>query len=315
MKIACFGDQHWSSSRPVNRKDEDYWQTVVGKLRQELDLAVESGCRGAIFPGDLFDNARVPLNVVYDIITTIREYTDTSFYEFYICAVAGQHDQRYHTQDLKNTPLGVLSAAVNNFFIVGSDPVVISDEHGTAYIYGAGWGQPIPKPVATRPEHIHILATHRMIISNGEKLWAEQTEFDNAEDLLSAGFHLIVSGDNHKSFKVSNIRNRHLVNCGSLLRTSVAQAEHRPIMYVYDTTTKTLQEHFIQIRKDVLDTETHEQSKQVDKRMEAFVASLKSDVRTDLDFAESLRVYMRDNNIDRSVVDCVMKAIPELRRD
>lgn len=235
MKILCCGDWHLTIRKPRNRLD-NYPKTIENKINQigeicekhEIDLILE--------PGDLTDHWEFPDKFKTRWIGILKRLP-------HIVAVAGQHDMRYHTSDINNTPLGVLRKAVD-FSLIGKGsfstiPLIID----SICLYGAGWQEDIPK--IHSPDKFNILITHRMITM--DKLWAQQEDYEVPGTFLRKHkFDLIVSGDNHNSFHYYD-NNRWLINCGSLMRNKIDQEHHKPCVWVFDTETRLAEEILLQI--------------------------------------------------------------------
>ena len=158
-----------------------------------------------------------------------------------IYTVFGQHDLRYHSSNVNNTPLKVLEA---------SGVVKVLDNRGVIYphsdpnviIQGQSWYEDKEPHVEAYDEvknTCRILVLHKMIVD--EKIWEGQGDHTFGKILLTkTKYDLIVSGDNHKHFIIhsgqgSSIGKRLLINCGSMLRTRIDQGEHKPCVYVYNT--------------------------------------------------------------------------------
>jgi DNA repair exonuclease SbcCD nuclease subunit len=314
MRILLCGDQHITSRKPKNRTD-DYFKTVLGKFKQEIDIAIEEDCQCILFPGDLFDSFKENHLVVQEIMYRMQEFTIK--YNGFIFAVPGQHDQYYHNDDLSGTPLQTLYAA-KVLTIVGKEPVNITN--GVA-IYGAGWNEEIPEIIT--PDHLNILITHRMII-NDEKLWKEQQEFEWSNHLLlKTKFDLICSGDNHQQFTVSKNK-RHLVNLGSMMRSTIAQLNHKPAVVVYDTSTKEIDIIDLEVRpfQDVMMIEKAAKEKERNEKLEAFIHSLKGrsecdegqlpgEYTTKLNFVEAINAYVEKYEIPESVHTIIKECLED----
>jgi exonuclease SbcD len=302
MKILCAGDQHWTTTKPKNRTD-DYYKTVLDKLQQECEIAEEYFCKAIIFPGDLFDSFKENHAITQDIINLFKDA------HIQIFCVAGQHDQKFHNNDLRGTALGTLIAA-GVVTLLSRSPYFID----SVALYGASWKEEIPE--ITVPNQVNILVTHRMIVD--EKLWAQQEGHAWANHLLIKNkFDLIVSGDNHKRFSASK-GSQHLINCGAMLRSSIAQVEHKPAVAVYDTCKNSFEwvELVIKPIDEVMCIEKAEKEKEKNKQLESFVLSLKDaefgphgEVRIKLDFVDALTKYIEANEVPDDVADIIYELL------
>lgn len=306
MKLLLTGDWHLRYRRPEMRLDEDYFGTQAGKVEQILGIAREKDCSVVLQPGDFFDGIETPWMVVQYYIKIFRKGNVD------VLCVAGQHDMRYHTRDIENTPLGVLNAA-NAVYLNW-----MMDWGGRATIYASWWGGDIPLVYDSKKTKIEvrpaILLMHRMVVQR--KLWLGQTDFVYARDLLRGHpeFDLFVTGDNHKAF-VEELDGRYVVNCGSLMRSAVDQVDHRPRVYVYDTESRGLEEIFLDVRpaEEVLDVGRAEAVRERDEKLELFVEELRKRQTGgdagDLDFVDRLYEAMSDRKVDEGIRDIVEEAL------
>lgn len=297
MKILLTGDWHLTVNQPKKRID-NYFKAQRKKLEFIFNLAMEKDCYIILQPGDFFDSHKANDFLKRDIINLIKEINPP-----HIKTIFGQHDLRYHSSDTKNTPLRVLEAAAVL-------DVLSYEKYGDTNLYGASWFEDIPK-VTTKG--INILVIHKMIIKD-KLLWEGQEDATKANILLRThNFDLIVSGDNHESFVLSH-RNKQLVNCGSLMRMTTAQLDHKPVVYIYNTKDKSLEEHFIPIEpvEKVFDLSTIEKEKKENKELEAFVAHLKSDAKIEgLDYAKNLFAYTKENKetIEEGTLNIILEVM------
>jgi hypothetical protein len=174
------------------------------------------------------------------------------------------------------------------------------DLKGILDVYGASWNEEIP---AIFPEDTpSILVTHRMIIKD-TKLWEGQENYEIANNLLKNNrFELIVTGDNHQHF-VEEYDGRFLVNCGSLMRSTSAQVDHIPVIYIWDSETKELIYDEIPIEpiENVMNLKKLGEDKENDEKLEAFVKGLQDQQMEGFDFKENLYIYIKENNIPEPV--------------
>jgi DNA repair exonuclease SbcCD nuclease subunit len=128
MKILLTGDLHLRFKRPRWRKDEDYLDTQFTKLSQIFSIYRKEKCKLLIQPGDFFDSVDVPWLVVRNAIWEI--FGALGLHK--ICVVRGQHDLRYHSKKVANTPLSVLEAS-GVIDILDSSPVSPADYVSISY--------------------------------------------------------------------------------------------------------------------------------------------------------------------------------------
>lgn len=287
MIIIATGDWHLTTATPKRRKD-NYWEAQWKKIKFIFDYAKTVGASCILQPGDFTDSHKANDFLKQTMINWANKRKRYAGWTPIYC-VYGQHDMRYHSNELKNTPLRVLEAAkvVNLLGIVGEE---FQGPKDNVVIFGAGWNQEIPIPGKECDSYFKILVTHRMVYQ--EKLWEKQEEGERAYGLLlRTKFDVIVSGDNHRGF-IANKGPKYLINCGSLMRMKSDQLDHKPFIVVIDTDLRTFKKIEIPVQpaEEVFDIEKVKREKARDEKIDAFVTKLReSDKPLDLDFAEALR--------------------------
>jgi DNA repair exonuclease SbcCD nuclease subunit len=310
MKLLVTGDWHLTDKTPRNRTD-DYPATQHRKISWMIGMAIQNQCRYILQPGDMFDSFKVRDRVKTDWIERWRNVLSNNGVK--ILTVPGQHDMRYHTSDLRDTPMGVLEAAGAIRTLVGKPLEYPADPHSweelvqlfesKVFIYGSGWNAPIPD-LRDTSSGCNILVTHRMVIS-GDPLWPGQTDYEQGELLLRrTKFDLIVTGDNHRSF-IIKANNRMLINCGSLMRSTIDQIYHIPCIYIYDTTERKAEKyevHPLAPIQEVLLVEEAAEQKERNEKLEAFVEGIRKDIQIEgLDFKHNIHSYLNSHRIKPSV--------------
>lgn len=164
-----------------------------------------------------------------------------------VLTIFGQHDMNQH-QGTVNTPLWTMDAARAVTVVNSNSPIQLRDNSSgqVLYIYGHNYNEPVPSILTTRDvSSFKVLLTHQMV--SDRDYWHGSVNFSSANQVLrSHPYDLIVCGDNHNHFKASvRIANsqfsRYLINCGSLMRSTIAQKDHKPVVYVFDTITRSLE--------------------------------------------------------------------------
>jgi len=303
MNILVGGDQHLTNHKPKNRIDDFEW-TVMRKFREELQIANDNNCGYVIFPGDLFESHKENHGVVQQVMDILNEFPKIT-----ILVVAGQHDQKYHNDDLSGTAFQTLVTS-GYFHLLGADPYETSCTG--CHIYGASWKQDIPEIASAHTTN--ILVTHRMVID--EKLWEAQEDFTRANHLLlKTKFDLIVSGDNHQRFTATK-GDRHLVNMGSMMRSTIAQINHEPAVTIYDSKLKTIDVIPLMIDpiEKVMSIERAEREKDQKKQTTAFAESIKGEIgsaKIILSYAEAVEKELEKLDEDDEVADIIEDCFAE----
>ena len=306
MKILGSGDLHLRFKKPALRLDESYCASQFDKVVEILNIAEEEECDVIVISGDVFDDSDSSNYIEQLYIKLFSKFIEDTGIQIY--CVAGQHDKRYHTKRLENTTLGVLESAKALKIIRNDKPIEYKERKVT--FYGVSWGEEIPE--IKDPDVCNVLLIHKMVLKDGP-LWVGQENYLNGKSFLDrSGFDFIVSGDNHNRFSISNKREtRHLVNPGSLMRSRVDQAQHKPAVYIFDTETKELEARRLTIEhpSKVLDVEKSRALKRADDKMEKFVDGLDDTEGLDFDFIEIVYEIM---NKSKSITDGVRSIVEEV---
>jgi len=316
MKLLCTGDWHITAHPPRKRKD-DYVQTQKRKIKFIIQTAKEHGCACILQPGDFYDHHTEPYWIIRKYIRLFSSHLGEEG-QPHIYTLFGQHDQRYHTIEINNTPLG-LTETSPYVHLLKQEYTDICGCH----IYGADWSQPIPEIVDE--SKTNILVIHKMIVK--DKLWEQQEEYEHGAHVLrKEKFDLVVSGDNH-AFFTNKVGNRHLINCGSLMRSTSNQSDHKPVVFVVEIINKDISITPIEIPihsfDSVFDVELEDEKvakkdiKQQTDKLNQFISALrdKSDMNevstlADLDFYKNLMDHIEKENVDSVTKSIIQSSIP-----
>ena len=298
MKILTTGDLHIRSTPPSERID-DYLETQNEKIKQIVNIAYETDCNLILIPGDFFDNPRVKLTTIVEIINILKSI------EIPIITIYGQHDLYYRSKE--NSILTLLVKIGQPILIADKKPIVL--ENNSIHVYGASFDEEIPK--IKNPNVYNILLIHKMII-NQEKLWEGQENYTQAEFLIkSTQFDLIAAGDNHQSFSV-NIGKRFLNNPGSLMRMAINQKNHEPCVYLTDTDKQTNEKIKLGIKENVFRfTQEMKKENDYEETVNRFVGDLKDSSVNFFDFIEIVKVFLKKNDIKKEVKTIIKEIIYE----
>lgn len=308
MKLCVGSDLHLRATTPVNRKDA-FTNAQKRKVEYIINYAYENPLIKAIlWGGDIYDHHDVPYWVVERYINVFKA-AQTYLYDPWELVVFGQHDQRFHTSDKVNTPLGTTLAAVDLMQLMGAKPFVLElPQEAPVHVYGLSWGEEVPQPTTTE-NVVNILVAHMMTTENGP-LWPGHEGFVKASEFLKTHpeFKYVVTGDNHQQF-VTRYRNRALINPGSVMRANIDQVDFEPAFFVLDTVTGQIDRvpFPIESGKQVFYLEKVAEEKARDERLETFILTLKADAPDTLNFRRNLITFMEQNTLEQSVKDTIQE--------
>lgn len=307
MKIPTLllsADWHIRSDVPENRID-DFLRAQEKKIDFILDMSNNYDCP-IIVAGDIGDKSKWENWLLEKYVKKFKAHCQR------IYVLPGQHDLPNHRLDkLSESGLGVLAASLavrllvapmiyiqgNEIFPFPFGEKILKIEEYQNKMYGKSGGQ-------------NIAVIHQLISQS--KLWKEQENFISVKSLLKKFpcYDLIVSGDNHQSF-VEKYKGRLLINPGSIMRSTIAQFNHKPKIYLWGAEDNEIEEIEIpvQLSEKVFDLSAMKKQDKRDERMSAFVESLKSDCRFKMSFQENLDVFLDSNKIEQGVKDKIFTAL------
>lgn len=289
--ILC-ADLHFRSDVPKARTD-DFQEAMWNKWRTVLKLAHENNNCPILIAGDLGDKPEWPNWLLEKFISEWMNY------EVPIIVIPGQHDLPGHNIEMiDRAALGVLSAAgvVN----------VLTEEweniNEIFSIYSFPYNFPlVEKRYKICEDTINIAMTHQLVIEGNEAEWKGQN-MTTAMGLLKSfpDYDLILSGDNHQSF-VAEHEGRLLINPGSMMRSTAAQISHRPRVFLWYAETNTYSAHYLPIKRNVLSRDHLEKVEEKERRMDAFILSVKNRQELKLSFEDNMEAHLVDNPVTESV--------------
>jgi len=301
MKIAIIGDIHYTDKTPSCRTD-DYQEALHEKIDQIFVSSEEEDVDALLQAGDMTDSPFLS----YSTYITLSDIMKKNKKRLITCY--GQHDLRYRNKG--NTPLDAL---VNQGLIeiAGKDPLRLIRFPDIA-IYGCSFGEQHPQ--IQDPNAFNILILHQLIVSSQERDW-EKDQVLHSALLQNSKYDLLVTGDNHLPFIISTEgkKQRHLINCGSLMRSTIDQVDHEPFFVIFDTDTRTYEKHFLKIKpwQGVFDLERKVKIEERNENLEIYAESLKEQKDMGLDYTANLIAYMQENKIEKPVEDIVTECITE----
>lgn len=293
-KPSCIlsADWHIRSTIPQCRIDkENFIFEMKRKVMFVVDLAKKYECP-ILVAGDVGDKHEWPNWLLTWFIKILSDVE--------IIAIPGQHDLPDDSlEELDRSGMGVVSAS-DTIDVRKKTFVTIENDFN---LISFPYSQPIRKFKINRERgnYRKIAMTHQLIVK--KKQIDPKAKDPKAITLLkkySKYYDLILSGDNHMPF-VSKYKGSLLVNPGSLMRTTAAQARHRPRVYLWYSKTNTVERILIPIKKGVISREHIQDKEEQERRMEAYVIKQKEDVELSLSFKDNLRKRIKVDKVKKLV--------------
>ena len=295
----AIADIHACLKPPVARSTEKDWKlTMRGYFKQLHDIA---GDLPIICAGDVFDKWNAPAELTNFLIHYMPK----------MYSVAGNHDAPNHQyKDLDKSAYWTLVQAGT---IKNLTPGLSQEVEGKTPI--TLWGYPSGFEVAPckRPHDMmmDIAVVHDMI-------WTEATGYIGAKEnyRLKAykerlvGYDVAIFGDNHKPFtaKINNGETT-VFNCGSLMRRTIAEVDHKPSVGVIFND-NTVERKYLDVSKDEFDCSSKVKRKEAESvEMDAFMDKLKHLSDTTISFREAVVRSM--DSASESVRKIILEALEE----
>jgi len=305
MKLIGCGDLHITDKVPGNRR-KGYFQQVLNKFEQILKIACDTD-EVLLIAGDIFDSANVSYDVTREVISLLKVYEIEIFVTF------GQHDQRWHTTNLDNTPLGLLQEAGLIHVLSNKESVCVGDTS----LIGAGWQQELEAEA-------EIIVTHRMITKK-DPLWPGQTDYSTAQAIMRKypWAKCILSGDNHLPHALRLKSKRLQINSGSMMRSNKSQINFKPRVYEIDTDTWTTKPIYLKIEKpeDVFDfekIELEEIKKEIkddaQEKISAFIATLPQNTQEKPNFSNVLQSIIKQLKPTKNVTEIINNTMTRISK-
>lgn len=297
MEFILLSDCHLCAEKPIARLDTDILDTCIGKLEQVFMFAHKNKINSIVQSGDLFDIKRS-----WKLLSAMTIFLE-KWKRKGIClyAVTGQHDMFYHSLTNEKTIFGILVSS--GLIIKLSDtPILFKNGNNIISIYGASFGEDIPKP---SHQYRSILVCHRQILMN--KIYKQQEQYDYAPAFSEqhSEYDLILTGDAHQKYDFK-LGGRHICNAGPMMRLEATDAmlNHMPGFYIFDSNKNKLSYEYIPAKKgsEVLSKSHIELQKIRKHNFDDFIDKVKAgDQNQSLDFNENLQVVIQQSKASEQV--------------
>jgi len=263
VKFILISDLHGTDRIPVARKD-NLFETFKRKFEFILGYARKHKCK-ILQAGDMSDSSR-NWNILNYYMDRLEEY-GIAFY-----SVFGQHDL-YHRGKALDTPSTMLALIKAGLVGPLGDKAEVFEND--IFVYGASWGDEIPRGVIGGK---NILVLHAPIAKSA--LWCGHSYINPLRFLKdNIDFDVVLAGDIHRRFKIKE-NGRYILNTGPVLRLEANQYNliHKPSFYVLDT--ESWRVHTVVIphepAEDVLTREHIDKKKVSKEELEEFSNELKT---------------------------------------
>ena len=274
------GDWHLQEKTPVARTD-NFIETQWKKVKFIADLSEQHDC-AVVHSGDLFDHWKPSP----ELLSRCNLYLPRQFWTVY-----GNHDLPQHNLELV-PKCGVYTLHT------GERINVLTDTH---------FGKELTECSFTWKDR--QIAVWHVFTYQGKVPWPGCEAMDSKSLMKKyREYDLILTGDNHQTF-VEERRGRLLVNPGSIFRTSAAQIDHKPCVFLYYADTNTVEPVYLPIEQGVISREHIERKEQRESRIDAFISSLNTEYESDVNFLGNLKRFYSKNKTKKEVKELILKFI------
>jgi len=237
MKILIVGDLHLRVRPPRRRREADFQDVCLGKLRQIIGIGNDRA-DAVVQVGDFFDSPDPSKGLLAAVIRDFVEMLGSPRPRWF--AVHGQHDLRYHSQEAAGrSALRVLEAAGCVTILPKKNQTwEVLERHWPKLgeeIYGASFGQ-TPRVLDEKiGDEFRVLVAHAMV---GDKpLWPGH-DLTGPEQYVRRhpGYDLYCLGDYHYPFSV-RVGDAWVINPGAVLRLTADPRDRsrQPKVVLFDT--------------------------------------------------------------------------------
>jgi hypothetical protein len=227
----AIADLHLRHTPPVSRSAERNWYVAMERYINRLHEIHEQYGKPPIFcAGDVFDNWRVPLELVNWALRSLPP----------MYAVPGQHELPNHRYEgMSKSPYWTMVHAGR---IENLEPGILMSIAPRVKAVGFPFGYPLQplKSFGIDPDDhtIYIAVAHRYIWRSGKCYpGARPDEHIRVAKTILQDYNFSIFGDNHKGF---SHRERHdlqssfrmIINCGCFMRQSIDEKDDTPVVHV-----------------------------------------------------------------------------------
>lgn len=234
------GDVHASDSAP-SKRDANYREDILNKLREIVDISSKTNCDAVIFAGDIFHH-KEPRKNSFRLVLDLMAIFEAFSLPVYICV--GNHDiTEGRLESLEKQPLGVLSK-LDNVTILPSKFDSSNEDSAPALDIGDVVLHSVPGIKGITVDDYHdfpvvddkwnICVVHQSIVPDKSKLHAQLQDKDFMHDSQEVAniinCDVILYGHEHSNHGVykrtdASGKEKLFVNLGSICRGTISDSD------------------------------------------------------------------------------------------
>lgn len=301
MIISTFSDTHLRSSRPVSRKDKDYYPLQLKKFEEAVGISQQADI--CLHGGDLFHVDDSPLSLLYDVAPIVD-----NVHHFY--TNPGNHDVAFCTMEtFRRSGLGVISRTTKLISPIPDFADTLIEVKGLvvrALPYQLRYDPAIYWFDKKEPGRTYVVVAHDLLTTHPVPY--PHTEIKN----LRTNADLVLCSHWHAQF-LEKVNDTWFVNSGPLDGQKMHEKKIKPAVVLIDINAGKVTPRF-----EFLKTTGYEQfeaPEEVEAEIglaDGFVQQIKSDKVLDaMDLSQAILTLGRDNGYSDAVVQSVLRRIQQ----
>lgn len=309
MKFMWISDVHLRGKNSIHRIG-NYFEDVLTKLDEVINIYKKKNCSFLIIAGDLFDSHTVSNTVVDEFVDRIEKNN------IKVKVIWGNHDlSNCNLNASKGTSLTHILRRSKNFELLDEY------EDDTCYIKGINYEFNIEDKIRTDglfvkdTDKFKIIVTHAFIT---EKDFHPNVNHIKAID-IKTNVNLIICSHFHESFekyyKEVDGESVFFCNLGAFGRLSVSEAKKQPKVALADTETREIDVLELMSAKkghEIFDLAKYNELKENKKDIKDFLERLNNVEWQSMDIKSQIAKIGKEEKIETDVIDYIFKKIGDI---
>lgn len=286
-------DVHLRDSSPECRTD-DFMQAQLNKHKYISKLQQDHDCP-VIVAGDIFHHWKPS---PYLLAWALRNMTEQMH------TIAGQHDLPAHSLDnIHKSGYQVLCDSGKIRDLLKLSPCIVARHTVMGFPFGSSLDIP-----ATHKNSVAVI--HHLVYRGKEPFPGASAVGGSVSSVIKKlnSYKLIVSGDNHVSF-CEKVGDTLLVNPGSIMRSTAAQVDHKPSVYLWYAEENEVERVYLPAAKDVVNRTHIDVIQERDERMDAYVSKLRGIKDISLSYTDNMLRFIAKNKVEYRTTSIIKKAM------